>query len=121
MISNISKQELTNINTFLPDFKKVIEDDETFIEKGIYKKVFISVFDHWLKEDEVKYIFVDNNENELIERRRKFRLFIEELFILTDLYSWKYKRHYRFFIKKPNELTDVFRLCDFEGLTSNRG
>jgi len=48
MISNISNIELRAIKKSIPDFKRILEEDESFLENGIYKKVFISVFDHWL-------------------------------------------------------------------------
>lgn len=121
MISNINDKELKVIKKSLPNLEKIIEEDESFIDNGIYKKIFISVFDHWLNADEYKLIFVDDNVNELNERREKFKRVVEELYGLTDLYLWRYKRSYRLFINKPSTLNDVVRKCDFNNLWSQRG
>ena len=66
-------------------------------------------------------IFIDEDLVELNSRRQKFRDFIEEISNQTDLYSWKYKRHYRFHIQKPKSLKDVLRKCDFDNLWSQSG
>ena len=122
MISNISEIELQGIKKRLPGFKKIIEEDESFIKNGNYKKIFISVFDHWLKSDEAdNQIFVDDNIEELNSRREKYKTVVEKLYSLTDLYLWKYKRNYRFHIQKPLTLNDALRKCDFNNLWSQRG
>ena len=114
MISNISEVELKRINLNLPNLKRLIEEDDDFIESGIYKKVFICVFDHWLSHEEAaEQIFIDKNLVELNSRRKKFKEFIEEINSKTELFSWRYKRHYRFHIQKPESLKDVLRKCDF--------
>jgi len=122
MISNISDKELKSIKKRLPDFRKVLEEDESFIETGIYKKIFISVFDHWLTKDEAdKLIFIDNDKNELNRRREKFERVIDGLYNSTETYIWKYKRNYRIFIKKPLTYTDLLKKCDFNNLWSQSG
>ena len=122
MIANISDKELKSIKKRLPDFRKVLEEDESFIETGIYKKIFISVFDHWLTKDEAdKLIFIDNDKNELNRRREKFERVIEGLYNSTETYLWKYKRNYRIFIKKPLTYTDLLKKCDFNNLWSQSG
>ncbi len=122
MISNISKIELQGIKKNLPDFKKIIEEDESFIENGVYKKIFISVFDHWLTSDEAdNQIFIDDDLEKLTSRRDKFKTVVEKLHSQTDLYLWKYKRHYRLHIQKPLTLNDTLRKCDFNNLWSQRG
>lgn len=122
MISNISDKEFKSIKKSLPDFRKVIEEDESFIDKGIYKKIFISVFDHWLTEDEAdKLIFIDDDKNELKKRREKFEKVIEDLYDSTETYFWKYKRKYRFFIQKPLTYDDLLNKCDFNNLWSQSG
>ncbi len=118
---NISKNELRKINQKLPNVKKLIERDDTFIESGTYKKIFISIFDHWLSFDEADQMCVDEDLVELKNRREKFRNFIVEINNKTELYSWKYKRHYRFHIQKPVTLKDVLRKCDFDNLWSQSG
>jgi hypothetical protein len=122
MISNISNSELKEIKRNLPDYKKIIEQEDSYIENGKYKKIFISVFDHWIsKEDASEMIFVDEKLNELIERRNKFKIFTEELYKVTDIYFWKYKRNYRMFLKRPLNYKDVLRKCDFDNLWSQSG
>lgn len=114
MISNISDKELKSIKKSLPGFRKVLEEDESFIENGIYKKIFISVFDHWLTKDEAdNLIFIDNDKNELKRRREKFEKVIEGLYKSTETYLWKYKRNYRVFIQKPLTYNDLLNKCDF--------
>jgi hypothetical protein len=122
MISNISEVELKRINLNLPNLKRLIEEDDDFIESRIYKKVFICVFDHWLSNEEAnEQIFIDENLVELNSRRKKFKDFIEEINSKTELFSWRYKRHYRFHIQKPESLKDVLRKCDFDNLCSQSG
>lgn len=122
MISNISDKELKSIKKSLPGFRKVLEEDESFIENGIYKKIFISVFDHWLTKDEAdNLIFIDNDKNELKRRREKFEKVIEGLYKSTETYLWKYKRNYRVFIKKPLTYNDLLKKCDFNNLWSQSG
>lgn len=122
MISNISKKELKSIKEKLPDFRKVLEEDESFIENGIYKKIFISVFDHWLTNDEAdNLIFIDDDKNELIKRREKFEKVIVDLYETTEIYLWKYKRNHRLFIQKPLTYTDLLKKCDFNNLWSQSG
>jgi len=122
MISNISKEELKEIKRNLPDYKKIIEQEDSFIESGKYKKIFISVFDHWLTNEEAsEMIFVDEKLDELKARREKFKLVAEELYKITNIYFWKYKRDYRMILKKPMNYKDVLRKCDFDNLWSQSG
>jgi hypothetical protein len=119
---NIPKLELKRINQRLPELQKLIEEDDSFIERGIYKKIFICVFDHWLTREEAEnQIFIDKDIEELKSRRQKFKNFIEDIYNQTEFYTWKYKRHYRFHIQKPTSIKDVFRKCDFENLWSQSG
>ena len=119
---NILEIELKRINKRLPELKRLIEEDDSFIESGIYKKIFICVFDHWLSKEEAENkIFIDEDSEELKNRRQKFKSFIESVYNQTELYKWRYKRHYRFHIQKPTSLKDVIRKCDFENLWSQSG
>ncbi len=119
---NISELELKKIKQHLPNLIKLIEEDSTFMVEGIYKKIFISVFDHWLSREEVgNRIFIDGDLEELKSRREKFKDFIKGVNKQTELYTWRYKRHSRFHIQKPASIKDVLRRCDFENLVSNSG
>ncbi len=122
MIVNISDTEFKSIKKKLPDLNKILKEDELYIEKGVYNKIFISVFDHWLTRNEAdEMIFIDDDYKELISRREKFQRFVDELFQSTSIYFWKYKRNYRVFIKKPLTNNDLIRKCDFNNLYSQRG
>lgn len=122
MISNISDHELKAIKNKVPDFKRILEEDESFIEKGVYKKIFISVFDHWLTKDEADaLIFIDHDLNELKRRREKYETVIKELYNSTATYLWRYKRNNRIFIQKPLTCNDLLRKCDFNNLWSESG
>jgi len=121
MISNISNIELKTIRKSLPNFKEIIEGNESFLEKGIYQKLFISVFDHWLTEDEGDLIFIDDNIDELMLRRDKFEKVVEELYKTTDIFLWKYKRNYRIYLNKPMTYNDILRKCNFKNLWSQSG
>ncbi len=121
-MSNISNEELKEIKRYLPDYKKLIEQDDSLLESGKYKKIFISVFDHWLTNEEAnEMIFVDEDLNELKARRKKFKMVAEELHKATDIYFWKYKRNYRIVLQKPINNKDVLRKCDFDNLWSQSG
>lgn len=122
MNSNISKAELKRIKQNLPNIKKLIEGDEALIESGTYKKVFVSVFDQWLSNEEAnKQIFIDEELVELNCRRQKFKDYIEAINSKTEIFSWRYKRQYRLHIQKPKSVKDVLRKCDFDNLWSQSG
>ncbi len=120
MFVKISKNELKNIKQALPFLNKLIERDDSILENGTYKLIFISVFDHWLNDD-YDLIFVDNNLEELNSRRQKFKNFITEVYKQTELYSWKFKRHHRIYFQKPESLKDILRKCNFENQWSEQG
>jgi hypothetical protein len=123
MTRNISKQELAFIKKAIPNLQKLVESRNEWNPEVEYKMLFISVFDHWLNEDDDagELIHVDSDLKELNRRRDLFKKMINNLFSKTDLYTYKYKRHFRFFIKKPEALSDIHRLCDFKNLWSARG
>ena len=123
MTRNISKQELAVIKKATPNLQKLIESQNEWDPNFEYKMLFISVFDHWLNEEDNidELIHVDADLKELNRRRGMFKNMMNELFNLTDLYTYKYKRHFRFFVKKPETLADIHRVCDFNNLWSARG
>lgn len=122
MISNISGKEHKEIKKSLPHLEKLIDQDESFLKSGYYQKIFISVFDHWLTHQEADtLIFIDKDKTELDSRRKKFKDFIENLSNQTDLYTWKYKKHYSLHVQKPNDISSILRKCDFENLWSQSG
>ena len=121
MERNISTEELRAIKRALPDFKKLIEYDDDIRANGLYKLVFVSVFDHWLLPDEAEAIHVDDNLKELYARRVKFKRFIEEVFRSTTLYTYRYKRHDRLHVQKLTTLQSVLHRCRFDRLWSESG
>lgn len=118
----ISRIELKSIKQALPELTSILKEDEILINSGTYNKIFISVFDHWLTNDETdKFIFIDGKKEELKSRREKFEIVIKELYTKTDVYTWRYKRNKRVFIQRPQTINDVLRKCDFKNLWSQSG
>ncbi|GJM61376.1 hypothetical protein [Persicobacter diffluens] len=119
---NISGMECKMVRKHLPGFAKLLGGNQGFRESGIYNKMFVSVFDRWLSEGEIhNKIFIDEHFEEVIKRRKRFREFITEVNSGTILYSWRYKRHNRLHIQKPESIKDVLRKCDFDRLWSHSG
>lgn len=102
----LPKFELNKIVQSLPNAKK-----QLVIDRDIYKKVCVSVFDKWLDPDEVDQIW-NFDLIELTRRRQKFEMIIKEFYELTDTYIWRYKRHNRIVFYKPNSLTHLLKRCD---------
>jgi len=120
MIKNLKKEQLKNISESLPSLQRLLEEDDFFLNKGIYKKTFASIFDHWLKPNEVDQIHTENAD-EINNRRKKFETVVKEIFNSTEIYLWRYKRHDRFFVYKPTSINEVLNRCDFDNLYSERG
>jgi len=120
-VRKVSKIELKRIKRQLPSVRKLIERNDSFINSGVYDYVFISVYDHWLLPEETEQIDVDENPVELKMRRDKFKNFIIEVYNITEMYSWRYKRHRRFHIQKYETVESVLRKCDFANLWSLYG
>lgn len=122
MLTNPPSEELRQIRKQLPNYRRLLIEDEQLLDSGEYKLVFVSVFDHWLSPSEAQQLIdVDNNKTELLTRRMKFESLIRQLSENTQLYVWKFKRHRRIFIQKPQSIEDILRRCQFESLSSMRG
>ena len=83
----------------------------------------MSVFDHWLTEDEFQSEIHTEDRTELKERRDKFKKFTVGLYNLSSIYSWKYKRHNRFYIypfTSLNQLTEKCKIDDQHGENGRR-
>lgn len=116
---NLSRSEVSNLKKMLPQYKRLLDEDEQIIKK-YYNQVAICIFDHWLERDEINLIFTKDKE-EINSRRMKLESFITKLYSLTDVYFWRYKRHYRPHVYKPRSLHDVLKYCNFDDLTEDRG
>ena len=122
MRTNITSAKRKRIDESLPGLKRLIANDEAFLASGVYQKVAVSVFDHWLSETEASELIpVDDDLAEIKNRRATFKAYVKGLNELTDLYSWRYKRHNRFHIQKPSSVDDILRMCDFGNLWSASG
>jgi hypothetical protein len=115
MRKKLPKKTLSFIKSSLTELNYVLEGDDKVVNSGFYKKIGISVFDHWLKEEEINQIYTEDKE-EIKSRQNKFELSIKELFDFTEIYLWKYKRHGRLFIYKPTSLEEILKICDFKNL-----
>jgi len=112
---NLTKLQLNNIKVNLPNAKDLLHGEDTD-----YNMLFVSVFDHWLSEKECDQIY-EKTSHELTERRNKFEGLIKDLYSLTDTYIWRFKRHYRVFVYKPNTLKHLLLNCDIKNQTWQTG
>ncbi|MVN23517.1 hypothetical protein [Mucilaginibacter arboris] len=111
MTKKLTTIELKQIRTGLPNVKK-----QLYEEREIYDSVCISVFDKWLTQEECDQIYVAD-PNTLRDRRTKLENVIKEFFILTNVYLWRHKRHYRITFYKPNSLEHLLKVCDIKHQT----
>ena len=107
-------KKLTNTQT------KEIKDRLPFVQNLVegedadYQMIFVSIFDHWLTQDEFETEINTEDRTELNIRREKFQNFIDGIYNLTDIYSWKYKRHNRFFVYPFTSLNQLTKEDSFE-------
>ncbi|MGB1205856.1 MAG: hypothetical protein ACPG5B_09430 [Chitinophagales bacterium] len=104
----ITTKKAKEIKKKLPSLQRLIEREDTD-----YQILFVSIFDHWLKPDEVGLIHTED-ENELKIRRKKLQDFIVGLFEMTPTYTWKYKRKNRFFLYSFTTLNQVLKNCNIQ-------
>ena len=114
MAKQLTNEQLKSIRQKLPDLKDLLDGD---LE---YKKVFVSVFNHWLTREECTQLFTDDND-EIMSRRSKFENLVNELYCQTDIYLWRYKRRRRIFIYQPQTLSQLLSKCDIQSQHSNSG
>jgi hypothetical protein len=114
-------KKLTNTQT------KEIKDRLPFVQNLIegedadYQMIFVSIFDHWLTQDEFETEINTEDRTELNIRREKFQNFIDGIYSLTDIYSWKYKRHNRFFIYPFTSLNQLTKKCKIDNQHGESG
>ena len=115
-MKKLTNQELKNIKYQIPSIQELIENEN---EK--YDLIFISVFDHWLTENEFNNEIHEIDKKEIIDRRKKFENFISELYDLTPTYLWKYKKQNRFYIFSVNSKSHLLKRCDIKNQTGESG
>ena len=106
-MTKITKKQTKEIKEKLPSLQQLIEKEDTD-----YQMIFVSVFDHWLTQDEFQTEIHTENENELRIRRQNLQNFINGLFEITPTYSWKIKRKNRLFIYRFDTLNKIQKKCD---------
>jgi|SRR5690554_2071402 len=115
-MKKLNKAEIKGIKESLPFLQNLIEGEDTE-----YKLIFVSVFDHWLTEDEFQPEIHTEDRTELKDRRDRFKKFIVGLYSMTNTYSWKYKRHKRFFIYPFISLDQLTEKCNIESQHGESG
>ena len=115
-MKKLTNQEFKNIKYQLPSLRKLIED-----ENDDYDIIFISVFDHWLTENEFNKEIHEIDKKEITDRRRKLENLISELYDLTPTYLWKYKKQNRFYIYSVNSKNHLLKRCDIKNQTGESG
>lgn len=105
-MKKITKNQITCIKEKLPSLQKLVEKEDTD-----YKMIFVSVFDHWLTQDEFGPAIHTEDSKEIAQRRGKLKYFIAELLNMTPTYSWKIKRKNRFFLYPIQSLKQILNIC----------
>ena len=108
-MKKLTKIQTKQIRERLPFLQNLIEGEDTD-----YQLIFVSIFDHWLTPDEFQPEIHTEERTELNKRIEKFQTFIDGLYNLTHIYSWKYKRHNRFFIYPFTSLGHLTEKCKIE-------
>jgi len=100
--------ELKKISETLPNVKYLLKNG-----KENYNKIFVSVFENWLKPEELDRLY-DQDFDVLAKRRFRFEQIICEFYNMTSTYIWRYKRHYRIIFYKPTSLQHLLLKCDIK-------
>lgn len=87
-MKRITKNQISDIKEKLPSLQRLIEKEDTD-----YQMIFVSVFDHWLTQDEFQPEIHTEDPKEIAERRYKLQNFIIGLFNITPTFTWKRKRN----------------------------
>ncbi|KAA9340265.1 hypothetical protein [Adhaeribacter soli] len=115
MIKRLTANQVKAIELSLPGFKNILEGGEEN-----FKKLAVSVFDHWLTEEECVQIY-NTDEKEIKSRREKFKQVISDLFVETETFIWRYKKRNRIFVYPPNSLNHLQLKCDIDQQTGLSG
>jgi hypothetical protein len=117
-MKNLTSKELSEIKSTFSNLKQILEGEYDLFPE--YKIITISVFDHFLNEDELDEIYI-NDLNEINRRRNLIINSIQNIFSNTVTYLSRYKRHNRFFIHKTKSLRHLLLHCDIQNQNWDTG
>ena len=115
-MKKITKNQISDIKEKLPSLLNLIEKEDTD-----YQMIFVSVFDHWLTQDEFEPHIHTEDPKEIAERRNKLQSFIQGLFNLTPTFTWKTKRNNRFFIYPLETENQILNKCEIQNQHGETG
>lgn len=115
-MKKISKNQIIDIKNKLPSLQILIEKEDTD-----YQMIFVSVFDHWLTQDEFEPDIHTDDPKEIAERRNKLKNFIIGLFNMTPTFSWKTKRKNRFFLYPLETEKQILNKCEIQNQHGESG
>ena len=115
-MKKITKNHIKEINEKLPSLQKVIEKENTD-----YKMIFVSVFDHWLTQDEFQPKIHTEDTEEIKIRRENLQNFIIGLFNVTPTFNWKIKRRNRFFLYPFETIKQILNKCEIQNQHGETG
>jgi hypothetical protein len=115
-MKNITNNHRKEINEKLPSLRKLIEREDTD-----YQMIFVSVFDHWLTQDEFQSKIHTKDSKEISIRRENLKLFAKGLFNLTPTFTWRIKRKNRFFIYPFNSEKQILNKVDIQNQHGESG
>ena len=115
-MKKITKDKEIEIKGKLPFLQDLVEKEDTD-----YQMFFVSVFDHWLTQDEFQPDIHTEDPIELKKRRDNLEKFLERLFEMTPTYGWKYKRKTRFFLYPFVTKSQILRKCVIQNQLGETG
>ena len=115
-MKKITKNQITNIKAKLPSLQKLIEKEDTD-----YQMIFVSVFDHWLTQDEFEPEIHTDDPNEILIRREKLQSFIVGLFNMTPTFTWKTRRNNPFFLYPLETVKQILNKCEIQNQHGETG
>lgn len=115
-MKKITKNQITDIKEKLPSLQKLIEKKETD-----YQMIFVSVFDHWLTQDEFEPEIHAEDPKEILIRREKLKCFTIGLFNMTPTFTWKTKKNNRFFLYPLETVKQILNKCEFQNQHGETG
>lgn len=98
---NLSMVDQIRLNTTFPDIENIMCGEET----ENYSYMAVSVFDHWLGEEDANLYLSDVSQEEQAERNAKFTLFSSKLISNTPLLNFVLKGRGRKTYPKFREFT----------------
>ena len=115
-MKKITKNQITDIKEKLPSLQKLIEKEDTD-----YQMIFVSVFDHWLTQNEFQPDIHTEDSKEIAGRREKLQNFIVGLFNMTPTFTWKAKRNNRFYLYPLETVKQILNKCQIQNQHGETG